>query len=111
LFYVVDYKEIKNMNKNVEEIKNILDRLYEKYLESNSIYEINISAIKKSEFHNFYKNYQIYNFDDLITLLDSIFEGVLTNIMDTYSRFSYSKDYIKVLKCFSNYITNIYIVQ
>jgi hypothetical protein len=105
LIFYEDYTEIKN-NKQ-DDIKKILDKLNDKYFNQNSILEINLDFHKKNEFYNFYKNYKIFKFDDLIPLMDSLFEGVLTNIMDTFSRFVYSKEYIKVLKSFSNYITNI----
>jgi hypothetical protein len=89
-----------------EEMKNILERFREKYFDIDSIFEINLDSEKKKRFFYVYDSYKILEFDDLIDLFDDLYEGVLINILDTYTRFTQSKDYIKVLKIFSNFINN-----
>jgi hypothetical protein len=107
ILFVEEYLKIKkdNLEKKVkiEKIKEI----NENFIKNDSNLELNISSGVKSEFEIYMKDVNNLNDQDIDYIFDLLFESVKTNITDTYSRFVFSKFFVKSIKIFSNKLIDL----
>jgi hypothetical protein len=95
-------KKDKNVNKSKE-----LAEIYDNFISESSRLQLNISGHIFDSFVNIMNSNEEYKNSQFDRLLDSLFQGVKINIIDTYSRFVFSKNYINMIKFFSTKLAEI----
>ena len=98
----IDNDKNEMLTRRIFEIKTISYRLYKKYIETGSEFEINISYVSRIEFEKLMRNYYVWIMDeqsviDLLLIFQDIKLEMLLLLRHSFNRFIHSDEFRQLL--------------